>query len=240
MVLRTGRFREADLWVRFLSPSKGMVTAFAFGACRSRRRFGGCLEPLNHVLATVTASKCGEYLYMEEGTLLSCPVRLRKDWGRMGLVANCIKFVEAMGIGHEGAAEAYRVLCDTLKLLETAQSVPEMLPLLFRTRFAFDHGYKVDPLHCAHCGSPLAHAPYVSFLPREGVMLCHRHAGGERGIVLSCEALDAVRFVQETPPPEWSTIPLSLPGRKLWGRAMDAFIQHHVGLVWEKGRFRKV
>ena len=38
VVLRIGKFRETDLWVRFLSREKGLVTAFAFGGSRSRRR----------------------------------------------------------------------------------------------------------------------------------------------------------------------------------------------------------
>ena len=47
LVLRVGKFREVDLWVRLLAREKGLVTAFAFGGSRSRRRFTGCLDAFN-------------------------------------------------------------------------------------------------------------------------------------------------------------------------------------------------
>ena len=50
IILRVGRFREIDLWVRYLSASHGVQTGFAFGGCKSRRRFCGCFDPLNPVL----------------------------------------------------------------------------------------------------------------------------------------------------------------------------------------------
>ena len=49
LVLRVGRFREIDAWVRLFSPIRGTYTAFAFGGLKSRRRFLGCLDPLNQV-----------------------------------------------------------------------------------------------------------------------------------------------------------------------------------------------
>ncbi|ABB38832.1 DNA repair protein RecO [Oleidesulfovibrio alaskensis G20] len=241
LVLRTGRFREADLWVRFLSPSRGVITAFAFGGCRSRRRFCGCLDALNHVLVKVSSDKRRTYLCLDEGTLLNGPVRLRSDWGRTGVAANCIKFVEAMGVGPEGAADAYDLTCGMLELLETADVVPEIFPVLFRGRLAFDQGYRIDPVRCARCGMRLKDVAGVRFLPREGVFECSAHGGASGGgFMMSAETLDAVRFVQENPPLMWTDIPLSPEGWKQWGRAVDAFIQYHVGLVWDKGRFRRI
>ncbi|MFV0420705.1 DNA repair protein RecO [Oleidesulfovibrio sp.] len=241
LVLRTGRFREADLWVRFLSPSRGIVTAFAFGGCRSRKRFCGCLDALNHVLLKVSSGKRGTYLCLDEGTLLNGPSRLRSDWGRMGLAANCIKFLEAMGVGREGAKDAYDLTCGMLEFLEKSDAVPDILPVMFRGRLAFDQGYRIDPLRCGTCGQPLADSVETRFLPRDGVFLCAEHSGPHTGgLKMSAETLDAVRFVQENPPLLWNAIPLSPEGWKQWGRAVDAFIQYHVGLVWDKGRFRKV
>ena len=47
LVLGVGRFRESDLWLRMLTRRHGIVSAFAFGGSRSRKRFCGCLDLFN-------------------------------------------------------------------------------------------------------------------------------------------------------------------------------------------------
>ena len=98
LVLHVGRFREADLWVRLLALEQGLVTAFAVGGSRSRRRFTGCLDVFNVIRARVTASRDGQFLNMQESTLLEGPERLRRDWRRQGMAANCVRFMEALGV----------------------------------------------------------------------------------------------------------------------------------------------
>jgi DNA repair protein RecO len=49
IVLRTYPFREADLLVTLFTRSEGKVRGAARAAKKSRRRFGGALEPLTYV-----------------------------------------------------------------------------------------------------------------------------------------------------------------------------------------------
>jgi len=49
LILRTYRFGEADRLVVFLTRDRGKKRGVARSAQRSRRRFGGALEPLTHV-----------------------------------------------------------------------------------------------------------------------------------------------------------------------------------------------
>ena len=79
LVLRIGKFREADLWVRILAREKGLVTAFAFGGSRSRRRFTGCLDVFNRIRVSAAYSRDGRFLNLQEATLLAGPERLRRE-----------------------------------------------------------------------------------------------------------------------------------------------------------------
>ena len=54
IVLRTWPFHEADLVVSLLTREQGVVKGVARHAMRSRRRFGGALEPGTHVAARYT------------------------------------------------------------------------------------------------------------------------------------------------------------------------------------------
>ncbi|MCQ2444222.1 MAG: recombination protein O N-terminal domain-containing protein [Mailhella sp.] len=118
IVLRIGRFREADLWVRLLSKGRGLFTAFAFGGSRSRRRFTGCLDSFNRISVSISPSRDGRFLNMEEATLLSGPDRLRRDWRRQGIAANCVSFTEAMGVPPDDAEGCHTLLRSMLDLLE--------------------------------------------------------------------------------------------------------------------------
>ncbi len=51
LILRTYPFHEADLLVTFFTRAEGKVRGVAKAAKRSKRRFGGALEPLTHVTA---------------------------------------------------------------------------------------------------------------------------------------------------------------------------------------------
>lgn len=204
LIIRTGRFREADLWVRFLCPTHGLLTAFAFGGCRSRRRFCGCFDLFNRALLRVKSTRGGQYLSIQEGTLLCGPDRLRRDWPRFGAAMNCLKFLEALGCGPEGATSTYRLAVDLLDLLERGDSVPAMLPVLFRLRLAAEQGYAPRMDRCTTCGNDLTRAPGAAFLVREGVVQCDACAPlpGPR-VRVERRALDVLRFVQENPPLLW-------------------------------------
>ena len=83
LVLRIGHFRESDLWLKMLCRKHGLLTLFAFGGSRSRRRFCGCLDVLNSLHCRVKASGRGSFLNLEEAVLLGGPQSLRGNWRRM-------------------------------------------------------------------------------------------------------------------------------------------------------------
>lgn len=213
LIVRTGRFREADLWVRFLSPTRGLLTAFAFGGCRSRKRFCGCLDLFNRSLLRVKSTRGGQYLSLQEGTLLRGPDRLRRDWPRFGVAVNCLKFLEALGCGPEGAAATHQLVEDVLELLEGGGPVPDMLPVLFRLRLAAEQGYAPRLDSCATCGADLTHVAGAAFLVQEGAVQCDACAPlpGPR-VRVEREALDVLRFVQENSPLLWPGVLPPAPG----------------------------
>lgn len=247
LVVRLGAFREADLWVRLLCRRRGLLTVFAFGGSRSRRRFCGCLDVFNELRCRVKSSRDGRFLNLEEAALLHGPQRLRRDWQRMGVAANCLRFVEAMGVSEENAEEAYALLTDFGRAADEVPELPALAPLLFRWRFAGALGLAPDMTHCGVCGGPVADESL--FVVDEGRLRCRacrsaRTAAGvvpERyGVELTATALDVLRRVQQEFPSEWRRSPLLPADRRACGRAIDGFVQYHLGLAWENGYFRRV
>lgn len=253
LVLRVGRFREADAWVRFLSPTRGVLTAFAFGGCKSRRRFCGCLDPCNEVLFKVKSNRTGTYLNLEEGVLTHSPSRLRSDGSRLGLAVNCIKFAEAAADRTESGAAAYSLLRETLLVLDGECEPSPMVPVLFRARLAFEQGLWPQLEACVDCGRPLCGDSDATcgeggvprygarFLVEQGHALCPACNARERGLHLPVcnQALETLARVRDTSPENWQNLNLPPAVRRECATLVDHFVRYHLGLAWEKGGFRK-
>lgn len=107
IVLRVRPYRDNDLIVKFLTPSYGVVSSFAFGGLKSRRRFSGCFEELSHVVFKWKSPRHGNYFYLEEGILIDRFPRIHRDKIRYGIAVNCQKFLEAVILGNSFSKMVY-------------------------------------------------------------------------------------------------------------------------------------
>ncbi|MDR3357305.1 MAG: DNA repair protein RecO C-terminal domain-containing protein [Desulfovibrio sp.] len=239
-VLRTGRFRETDVWLKALCRTGGLTTLFAFGASRSRRRFCGCLDVLNTLHCRIRAAGNGHFFNLQEAVLLAGPRRLRRNWQRMGLAANCLRFVEALGVPPENATESFELVENLRYVLENAPHLPPLFSLFFRLRLAGASGLAPELRHCGRCGAALDGK--AIFLADEGQTRCPhcRPAYAAYATELSGAGLSLLRHVLRTAPSAWPCGEMPLPERRACARAIDGFVQYHLGLVFEEGRFRRI
>ncbi|SHN50300.1 DNA repair protein RecO [Desulfovibrio litoralis] len=265
VVLSLGRFRESDLWLRLLSPTRGIFTVFAFGGSKSRKRFCGCLDILNKLSISVSQSKKGEYLCLDEAVLRSGPLNLRSDFKRLGIVMNTLKFLEAFGVSSDSALNSFTLFNELLLLSEDEKQMPELFPLLFRLRLAFDHGYSINLESCGNCQSLLkkqaktqreCDVEYMSnlaydltykqescyLLASEGQVFCEACASkipvsGGTLSRLSTQSLHFLHLIKTLPLSDWHYFQFDSLTRRELSRSIDAFIEYHVGLRWHNGRF---
>ncbi|WP_243364527.1 DNA repair protein RecO [Fundidesulfovibrio terrae] len=242
LVLKVGRFREVDAWVRLFSPRKGIFNAFAFGGSVSRRRFLGCLDPFNLVAFKVRTDSAKGYTYLLEGSLIASHPRLRQDTERLGMAVNCVKFLEAAHLGPSGSDAAFSLLLETLAALEESEEPPRMMPLYFRARMAFDQGFALQLDACARCGVDLTASGDAQLLVEQGRLHCMdcRRWGHGASVHLGREALLVLRAVSVLPPAGWADIPVTGQARMECGRALDLFVEYHLGLTWDHGSFRRI
>lgn len=240
LVLHVGRFRETDMWLRLLSQHRGIFNVFAFGGSRSRKRFCGCLDLLNTVACRVKATRNGSYLALQEGVLLKGPQKLRGDYSRLGMVMNCVRFTEALGIGREGGPSAFALLAEVMQVMESEQPISPLLPLLFRLRMASEQGFAPAFDRCGLCGDAITGA--ATFLVNEGEVQCPRclDRPGAYAVEIPAKGLELLRTVQTLPLDCWDTDALSLAEKRACARTVDGFVQYHLGIAWENGRFKKV
>lgn len=238
LVLRVGKFKENDLWVSLLTATRGIITVFAFGGSRSFRRFAGCLDSYNYIIARVTSSKNGQFLNLQEASLIESYIRLRSDWNRQGMVANCIRFLEALGISPEDAENNFLLVKSLFELFDKADNVHTMFPLLYRFRLAAEQGYVASLSHCAKCQKQLNEGAF--YATTSGHFLCKDCKEiGIMNLFASKECLDILQNIQEYSPIFWQNISVSSDTWREMGRVIDSLVRYHVGLEWSEGRFKR-
>lgn len=238
VIFRVGTFRENDCWVRFLSPTRGIVTGFAFGGRKSKRRFCGCLDHLNQVLFRVSSGKRNQYLSLEEGTLLQGFAGLKRDPRKVGMAGNCLRFVEAVHTGDAGSGETCDQVLSMLSGLDGLEGPPSpFFPIVFRIALAFGHGYDLDVLHCASCKAVLQEHAWAGCAIEEGVFLCPSCTGKAGHLRLSWQALAVLHHLGTTRIGQWvHWVPATFLQRQLYTFG-DRFIRYHLGVADEDNRF---
>jgi len=229
LVLRTGRFKEHDLWVRFLSPTRGVQTGFAFGGCRSRRRFCGCLDSLNLVLFTIGYSSGKRYLTLQEGTLVSGFQELKNQRNKLGMAVNCLRFVQKICPEGDDSSRIYPLILDVLEVMENHPDIPIFFPLLFKARAAFIHGYEPVLAECTVCGLDAENMQMAFFSISDGRVFCPDCIRERKGTIMtgreSLLFLDRLRTAGPWEWLGWSPEPEVLLD---CFRVIDAYVQYHL------------
>ncbi|RQD65578.1 DNA repair protein RecO [Desulfonatronovibrio magnus] len=229
LITRTGKFKEYDLWVRFLTPQRGVLTGFAFGGCRSRRRFCGCLDPLNLVLFKVNSSPGNKYLTLEEGSLICGYPELKKNQAKLGMAVNSLRFVQKICLEGDDSAQLYNLTIDYLQTLEDIPEAPVFLPLLFRAKACFIHGFGPSIDSCRDCGKQLINIADPFFLYAQGRMACPGcMSKAYRGIKVRRDSLLFMNRLRETRPYEWAQWSLSNDLLKDCYQIVEALVGFHI------------
>ena len=213
IVLRTWPFHEADLLVSLFTREQGKVKGVARHAMKSRRRFGGALEPMTHVRASYAEKPRQELVRLDAFEILSSPMSRPVDYARtaaLQLVAEVLE--EAMP---EGAPEdaVFRLALAVLDELQVGRVwMPVTYFALWMNRLM---GWMPELGRCAACGLVLD--------PRDG--------GG--GTVWTSEAMDGVTCEDDRRP---GSVALSAEAVALAGRMFRGTVKGLAEERWPKTR----
>lgn len=195
IVLRSWPFHEADLLVSLFTREQGRVKGVARHAMRSRRRFGGALEPMTYVRASYTERLRQELVRLDAFEILTSPLSGAVDYERtaaLQLVAEVLE--EALP---EGAPEdaVFRL---ALAVLEEMQVGRVWLPVtyfcLWMNRLM---GWMPELGHCVVCGLDLRGQTVWYSGTSDGVTCSDDRRGGS--VALTAEVVGlAVRMFRGT------------------------------------------
>src|SRR6202790_4032821 len=153
IVLRSYPLREADLLVTFFTRAEGKVRGVARSAKKSKRRFGGALEPLTYVRAFYDVRERRELARLDACEVLESPLATEVTYARAVALAHVAELLDELLPDRESNDAIFRL---TLSVLHAMPGPEVWMPItyfeLWLTRLV---GFLPELTECIVCGRSL-------------------------------------------------------------------------------------
>lgn len=171
IVLRTWPIHEADQIVALFTREYGKVKGVAKSAAKSRRRFGGALEPMTHVRATFVERPRQELARLDYFEVLRSPLSLPVDYLRLSALAFLAETIDETQPDHDPNDAVFRLVLSMLETMEAGELwMPVTYFALWITRLM---GWLPDLRRCMLCGEVLEGAPAYFHALSDGLVCVH-------------------------------------------------------------------
>jgi DNA repair protein RecO (recombination protein O) len=150
LILRTYPFHEADLLVTLFTRSEGKIRGVAKAAKKSKRRFGGALEPLTYVIAHWEEKEKQELARLDSCDILASPLVAEMTYPRVVALSYVAEVIDQLLPDREPSDDVFRLTLSVVKHLETGDV---WMPLTYFDLWIVRLiGVLPELSHCAACG----------------------------------------------------------------------------------------
>jgi len=168
IILRTYPLREADLLVTLFTRLEGKVRGVARSAKKSKRRFGGALEPLTYVRAYYEDRERQELARLDSCEVLESPLASEVSYPRAIALGHVAELLDELLPDREPNDDVFRL---ALSVLAGLRGSDVWLPVtyfeLWMTRLM---GYLPELTECNVCGRTLNGSRAFFHALSDGVM----------------------------------------------------------------------
>ncbi len=180
VVLRTWPVHEADLIVSFFTRDYGRMRGVAKAALKSRKRFGGALEPMTLARAWFAERPRQELVRLDQLEIVRSPLSAPVDHTRMAVLSFYAEVLDEILPEHDPQDAVFRLLVSVLEWTSAVESEvkqPWMALTYFSLWMTRLMGLLPDTGRCMVCGEAL-HGAEVSFSSYADGLFCGLHANG--------------------------------------------------------------
>ena len=195
VILRKWPVHEADEVVSLFTRAQGRIRGVAKAAAKSRRRFGGALEPMTWVAASYVEKPKQDLVRLDACEVLASPLADPVDYARAAALAFYAEVLEEALPEHDPQEAVFRLV---LAVLEQTRGPRIWMPVtyfgLWITRLL---GWMPSLTQCTECGESLGPGPAWFHAQTDG-LVCARHRKAASR-VLSAESLGLARRIFHSP-----------------------------------------
>ena len=208
IVLRTWPVHEADLIVSLLTRETGKIKGVAKSALKSRRRFGGALEPMTHVLAHYAVRPRQELVRLDLLEILHSPLSEAADYARAAALAFYTEVLDEMlpdGASLDLTQDAvFRLVVAVMEQTRVDRIwMPVTYFALWMTRLM---GWMPDLRRCSVCRVVLPPEDPAWWHPDADGLVCDRHRK-QHALVLSPSSRALAGELFRSPVTRWADEP---------------------------------
>ena len=172
IVLRTYPLRESDLLVTLFTRAEGKVKGVARAAKKSKRRFGGALEPLTLVRAYYDDREGQELARLDSCDILESPLSAEVDYPRVVALEHVAETLDELLPDREANDAIFRLAVSVLSQLRTGSIwMPLTYFQLWLVRLV---GFLPELGECMACGTTLNGSRAFYHVLADGLM-CEQH-----------------------------------------------------------------
>jgi len=172
IVLRTYPFRESDLLVTLFTRLDGKVRGVARAAKKSRRRFGGALEPLTYVKVAYEDRERQELARLDACEVLDSPLTSEVTYPRAVALGHVAELLDELLPDREANDAVFRL---ALSVLSQLRGNEFWLPITyFDFWIARLMGYLPELSECLTCGRALNGSRAFFHALADG-LICQEH-----------------------------------------------------------------
>ncbi|MBA3914149.1 MAG: DNA repair protein RecO [Acidobacteriales bacterium] len=168
IVLRTYPVQEADLLVTLFTRLEGKIHGVARSAKKSKRRFGGALEPLTYVQAHYDQKERRELVRLDSCEVLDSPLSSEMSYERAVAIGHVAELLDELLADHDANDAVFRL---ALSVMQGLRGASIWMPLtyfqLWMTRLM---GYLPSTAECIVCGRDLTEERAFFHVLADGVV----------------------------------------------------------------------
>ena len=210
-VLRTRELGDTDLIVTLFAAGNGQVRGVARSARSSRRRFGGCLEPLTRVRLGWTERDGRELHRIDSMEALQSHAAMQADPLLQAACAVLCELGEQFSHPHQADPVGYRLLGAVLEALSNGADPLQIVRYAQYWTLRI-HGLEPGLDCCADCGGSTESGAWVS---RDGDLCCRRCGSQAEALRLSRAEREFLLHAGGMPPSQIAATALGEGGRAI-------------------------
>jgi DNA repair protein RecO (recombination protein O) len=189
LVLRTYRLGESDRLVVMLTRERGKKRGVARGGARSRKRFGGALEPFTHVRVAYHEREQRDLVRLDYADVLGSTLSIGGE--ACAYASYFAELLDEWAPENDPQERLYRLGVAVLDAL-TAGGDAARLARYFEYWLLRLQGVYPSTVACPQCGAPLRAGAVLE--PRSHWYLCRQCASHAQGVAMPA---GAVRFLAD-------------------------------------------
>jgi DNA repair protein RecO (recombination protein O) len=228
VVLRTWPVHEADLIVSIFTRDYGRVRGVAKSALKSRKRFGGALEPMTVARAWFAERPRQELVRLDQLEIIRSPLSLPVDSTRLAVLSFFAELLDEALPERDPQETVFRL---AVAMLEQTTVEQPWMPLtyfqLWMTRLM---GLLPDIGHCTVCREKLV-AGQISFNTLGDGLFCAVHRNGSASELTADSWQLAQRMLRA---------PASAFAAELWPRRRAQDLRHFTSQALERHLERRL